>query len=143
MDPAGALNYTDADFRRIRELAGGPFEVPEDLRRVLDAIGYLEDWRTAYRVQSVQASLHAKKITCIDSAILAYGLSSLGLKLLALIHVTGPHRHPVSLQLYLYHRVFVPLAGASGGSLLHAVTYTLLWLAVMAVLYRRGLFVKI
>jgi len=77
------------------------------------------------------------------NAILAYGLSSLGLKLLALIHVTGPHRHPVSLQLYLYHRVFVPLAGASGGSLLHAVTYTLLWLAVMAVLYRRGLFVKI
>lgn len=77
MDPAGALNYTDADFRRIRELAGGPFEVPEDLRRVLDAIGYLEDWRTAYRVQSVQASLHAKKITCIDSAILAYGLLEL------------------------------------------------------------------
>lgn len=77
MDPAGALNYTEADFRRIRELAGGPFEVPEDLRRVLDAIGYLEDWRTTYRVQSVQASLHAKKITCIDSAILAYGLLEL------------------------------------------------------------------
>jgi hypothetical protein len=77
LDPAGALNYTEEDFRRIRELAGGPFEVPEDLRRVLDAIGYLEDWRTAYRVQSVQASLHAKKITCIDSAILAYGLLEL------------------------------------------------------------------
>ena len=40
---------------------GGPFEVPEDLRRVLDGIGYLEDWRTAYRVQSVQASLHANE----------------------------------------------------------------------------------
>lgn len=77
MDPAGDLKYTEADFRRIRELAGGPFEVPEDLRRLLDAIGYLEDWRSAYRVQSVQASLHAKKITCIDSAILAYGLLEL------------------------------------------------------------------
>ena len=76
MDP-GALNYTEADFRRIRELAGGPFEVPEDLRRVLDGIGYLHDWRSAYRVQSVQASLHAGKITCIDSAILAYGLLEL------------------------------------------------------------------
>jgi hypothetical protein len=76
LDP-GALNYTEADFRRIRELAGGPFEVPEDLRRVLDGIGYLHDWRSAYRVQSVQASLHAPKITCIDSAILAYGLLEL------------------------------------------------------------------
>ena len=76
MDP-GALNYTEADFRRIRELAGGSFEVPEDLRRILDGIGYLEDWRTSYRVQSVQASLHSKKITCIDSAILAYGLLEL------------------------------------------------------------------
>jgi len=76
LDP-GVLTYTEADFRRIRELAGGPFEVPEDLRRVLDGIGYLHDWRSAYRVQSVQASLHASKITCIDSAILAYGLLEL------------------------------------------------------------------
>ena len=51
--------------------------MPEDLRRVLDGIGYLEDWRDAYRVQSVQASLHSEKITCIDSAILAYGLLEL------------------------------------------------------------------
>jgi hypothetical protein len=71
------LNYGEAEFRRIRELAGGPFEVPEDLRRVLDGIGYLEDWRNAYRVQSVKASLHSDKITCIDSAILAYGLLEL------------------------------------------------------------------
>jgi hypothetical protein len=76
LDP-GALNYTEADFLRIRELAQGQFEVPEDLRRVLDGIGYLEDWRTSYRVQSVQSALHAKKITCIDSAILAYGLLEL------------------------------------------------------------------
>ena len=67
----------EAEFRRIRELGGGPLEVPEDLRRVLDGIGYLEDWRNAYRVQSVKASLHSEKITCIDSAILAYGLLEL------------------------------------------------------------------
>jgi len=72
---SGPLTYGEAEFRRIRELGGGgPFESPEDLRRVLDGIGYLEDWRTAYRVQSVRSSLHAPKITCIDSAILAYGL---------------------------------------------------------------------
>jgi hypothetical protein len=75
--PPGSLNYGEAEFRRIRELGGGPLEVPEDLRRVLDGIGYLEDWRNAYRVQSVKASLHSEKITCIDSAILAYGLLEL------------------------------------------------------------------
>ena len=75
--PPGPLNYEEADFRRIRELSGGPFEVPEDLRRVLDGIGYMEDWRTSYRVQSVKSSLHAPRITCIDSAILAYGLLEL------------------------------------------------------------------
>ena len=75
--PGGSLNYGEAEFRRIRELSGGPFEVPEDIRRVLDGIGYMEDWRTSYRVQSVKASLHAPRITCIDSAILAYGLLEL------------------------------------------------------------------
>ena len=75
---SGPLTYGEAEFRRIRELGGGgPFESPEDIRRVLDGIGYLDDWRTAYRVQSVRSSLHAPKITCIDSAILAYGLLEL------------------------------------------------------------------
>jgi hypothetical protein len=74
---SGSLDYGAADFRRIRELGGGPFEAPEDLRRLLDGIGYMEDWRKAYRVQSVRASLHSPRITCIDSAILAYGLLEL------------------------------------------------------------------
>jgi predicted acyltransferase len=75
--------------------------------------------------------------------ILAYGLSSLMTKLLALIHVHGASGTPVTLQLYIYHRVFAPLAAAPTASLLYAVTFTLLWLGVMAVLYRRGVFVKI
>ena len=73
----GGVSYGEAEFRRIRELGGGPFESPEAIRRVLDAIGYLAEWRSAYRVRSVRASLHAARITCIDSAILAYGLLEL------------------------------------------------------------------
>ena len=73
----GALTYGEAEFRRIRELGGGPIEAPEDLRRVLDSIGYMADWRSSYRVQSVRASLQSERITCIDSAILAYGLLEL------------------------------------------------------------------
>ena len=69
--------YGPADFRRIRELARGPFEEPEDLRRVIDGFGYLAEWREAYAIRSVRASLHSTRITCIDSAILSYGLLEL------------------------------------------------------------------
>jgi predicted acyltransferase len=75
--------------------------------------------------------------------ILAYGLSSLVTKLLALIHVEGGTGEPVTLQLYLFDRLFVPLASPPMASLLYALSYTLLWLGAMAALYRRGIFVKI
>jgi predicted acyltransferase len=78
------------------------------------------------------------------NAILAYGLSSLVTKLLALIHVEGDSGKPVTLQLFLFDRLFLPLASSvSMASLLYAVSYTLLWLVVMAALYRRAIFVKI
>lgn len=70
--------YTDADLRRLREVAGGaPLERPEDIRRVIDHFAYLDDWRANYRIQSVRSSLHNERITCIDAAILSYGLLEL------------------------------------------------------------------
>jgi predicted acyltransferase len=75
--------------------------------------------------------------------ILAYGLSSLMSKLLALIHVPGAGGQSVTLQLYLFDRLFVPLFPTPLASLMYALTYTLLWFAVMLALYRRGVFVKI
>ncbi len=72
------LGYTEADLRRLEELVGdGPLERPEDLRRVIDGFSYLDDWRESYRIQSVRSSLHAPRITCIDGAILSYGLLEL------------------------------------------------------------------
>jgi predicted acyltransferase len=75
--------------------------------------------------------------------ILAYGLSSLMTKGLALIRVPGPDGSTLTLHTYLFHRLFTPLAPPAAASFLYALTYTLLWLAVMSVLYRRGVFVKI
>jgi hypothetical protein len=70
--------YTEADLRRLREVAGGaPLEKPEDIRRVVDHYAYLDDWRANYRIQSVRSSLHNTRITCIDAAILSYGLLEL------------------------------------------------------------------
>ena len=77
-------------------------------------------------------------VTYGTNPILAYVLSSLGTKLLALIQVNG-----TTLQLYLFDRLFAAWASTATASLLYALTYTLLWLAAMAALYRRGVFVKI
>ncbi len=74
----GPLGYTDADLRHLHEIAGGgPLATPEDVRRVIDNYGYLEDWRVNYRIRSVRSSLQSSRITCIDAAILSYGLLEL------------------------------------------------------------------
>jgi len=74
----GSLGYTEGDLCRLREIAGGgTLESPEDVRRVIDNYQYLEDWRANYRIQSVRSSLWNSRITCIDAAILSYGLLEL------------------------------------------------------------------
>ena len=77
---------------RLREMAGGgPLESPEDIRRVIDGFGYLDDWRSElpHPVGALVAA-RARRITCIDAAILAYGL----LELLFPETQAAPARHP-------------------------------------------------
>lgn len=72
---AGQLGYTEAELRRAYEMAGpAPFTAPGDVRRIIDNYQYLDDWRANYRIQSVRSSLRNTRITCIDAAILSYGL---------------------------------------------------------------------
>jgi len=66
--------YSAEDLKRLREVAPGPLDAPEDIRRILDSYGYLAEWKQDYKIQSVRSALHSRKITCIDSAILSYGL---------------------------------------------------------------------
>ncbi len=73
-----SLGYTEADLNRVVEMAaGGGLSSPEDVRRIIDNYQYLDDWRANYRIQSVRSSLHNTRITCIDAAILSYGLLEL------------------------------------------------------------------
>jgi hypothetical protein len=70
-------DYAPEDLRRLRDIAPEGLDEPEDLRRVLDWYGYLAEWKKSYRIQSVRSSLHSDRITCIDAAILSYGLLEL------------------------------------------------------------------
>lgn len=70
-------DYAPEDLRRLRSIAPEGLDEPEDLRRVLDWYGYLAEWKKNYRIQSVRSSLHSDRITCIDAAILSYGLLEL------------------------------------------------------------------
>jgi hypothetical protein len=72
------IGYTEADLERVRHRAGGrSIDSPEHIRWILDAYEYLDDWRANYRIQSVRSSLNSPRITCIDGAILSYGLLEL------------------------------------------------------------------
>jgi hypothetical protein len=68
------IGYTRDEVARALALAGGRLAAPEDVARVVDAIPYERGWREGYAVQSVRRSLGADAVTCIDAAILAYGL---------------------------------------------------------------------
>jgi hypothetical protein len=78
VERARALGYDESDLARLRDLCRGmPLARPEDLRLLVDNYAYLADWRTDYRIQSVRSSLKSPAITCIDSAVLTYGLLEL------------------------------------------------------------------
>jgi len=65
-------------LQRLTERIGEvPLKSPADLGRILDSYEYLDDLRANYRIQSVRSSIHAPRITCIDGAILSYGLLEL------------------------------------------------------------------
>jgi predicted acyltransferase len=76
------------------------------------------------------------------NAITAYVGSSLLVKLLLEVKVSSGGE-TVGLLSFVYQHAFVPVAGDLNGSLLYAVTYVLLWLALMTPLYLKKIYIKI
>jgi predicted acyltransferase len=77
-----------------------------------------------------------------SNAIAVFALSSMVARILVMIQVySGGQR--VSLKFYLYETVFASWAGPLNGSLGFAVGTVLFWLGLMAVLYRKRIFIKV
>jgi predicted acyltransferase len=75
------------------------------------------------------------------NAIAAFFLSSLGARILNLIRVGAGEGVP--LKTWIYETAFAPLAAPVNASLAFAIAYTCFWLGIMAVLYRRRIFIKV
>jgi predicted acyltransferase len=75
------------------------------------------------------------------NAIAAFFLSSLGARILNIVRVGSGDGVP--LKVWIYDTLFAPLAAPVNASLAFALAYTGFWLGVMAVLYRRRIFIKV
>jgi predicted acyltransferase len=77
------------------------------------------------------------------NAIAAYFLSEALAAALYSINLTRSNGGVVSVQEYVYSRLFAPFASPPNASLLFALAYVAVCWAVMAVLYRKGIRIKV
>src|SRR5687767_906967 len=78
-----------------------------------------------------------------SNALAAFFLTGLCAELLGLIKLTGADGKPASLHSVIYKGLFDTSLAAKDASLAFAVSFVLFWLAVMWVLYRRKIFIKV
>ncbi|HSJ06427.1 MAG TPA: heparan-alpha-glucosaminide N-acetyltransferase domain-containing protein [Longimicrobiales bacterium] len=96
---------------------------------VIDVLGYRR-WAKPFVVFGV-------------NAIAAFFLSGLFARLLTLIRLPAGDG-TVTLKGRIYDSVFVPLfSRPENASLAYAITFVLVWLGIMTVLYRRRIFIKV
>jgi predicted acyltransferase len=72
------------------------------------------------------------------NAIAVYVLSSIMATALDTWHISG-----VTIKEFLYSNLFASWASPINASLLWAISYVLFWLGMMALLYRRKIFIKV
>jgi predicted acyltransferase len=77
------------------------------------------------------------------NAIAAYWLSTLIAIVLDWLVVAGPEGEPVVLKTYVYETFYASWLAPVNASLAYAVSYVVLWLGLLSVLYRRRIFIRI
>lgn len=64
--------FLGRDIDILTSRCGGSLQTLHDLKNLLDSYDYDFDWRNEYVVRSAMMSLRSEKLTCIDTALLAY-----------------------------------------------------------------------
>ena len=78
------------------------------------------------------------------NAITAYWLSSVVAIVFDWVVITSPEDgESLTLKTYIYEVVYAPWLAPENASLAYAVTYVLLWLGFLGLLYRRRIFIRI
>ncbi|HZI88627.1 MAG TPA: DUF5009 domain-containing protein [Pyrinomonadaceae bacterium] len=77
------------------------------------------------------------------NALALYIGAGLMADLLGVIKLTGADGTKVPLGFWIYDNVFTPLASPINASLAFAICFVLVWLALMWILYRRKIFIKV
>ncbi|VAX17455.1 N-acetylglucosamine related transporter, NagX [hydrothermal vent metagenome] len=77
------------------------------------------------------------------NAIAVFFLSGLMGRLLYLIKVESPSGETVALKTYIYQEFFLSFFSPINASLMYAITFILLWLFLMWLLYRKNIFIKV
>ena len=77
------------------------------------------------------------------NALAVFFLTGIAARLMGLIKLSAADGKQVSLQQYLYETLFASWASPVNASLLFAVCFVLVWLGLMAILYRRNIFIKV
>jgi len=78
------------------------------------------------------------------NALALFVFSGLLAKLLGLIKVAvDAEGKSISLQKWIFDSIFLPLAAPINASLMYAISYILLWLFLMWLLYRKRIYIKV
>src|SRR5438270_200317 len=77
------------------------------------------------------------------NALAVFFLTGIFARLLTLIKLNGADGRQVALQTVIFRNLFASWASPVNASLAFAVCFVLLWLGLMAILYRRGIFIKV
>jgi predicted acyltransferase len=77
------------------------------------------------------------------NALAVFFLTGLTARLLTLIKLTGVDDRPVALQTVIFKTLFASWASPINASLAFAICFVLVWLGLMSILYRRGVFIKV
>jgi predicted acyltransferase len=77
------------------------------------------------------------------NALAVFFLTGIAARSLGLVKFAGSDGRQLSLHQHLFDNLFASWASPVNASLLFAVCFVLVWLGLMAILYRKGIFIKV